>query len=163
MSLNGYRLLIYAIFIRGPWPKNYITEPSFAFLQWRRTPSRLLCECHGKSTDKVARPGLHSKASVPSHFSSLLHPEETPPRSAQGQGTLLEEATNGGCSPPPRFFRILPRSRKEKSSSYLNPSLALFRHSSAGRDADRWDAGEVISFIFMRIVKLEDARKTVNV
>lgn len=123
MSLNGYRLLIYAIFIRGPWPKNYITESSFAFLQWRRTPSRLLCECHGKSTDKVTRPGLHSEASVPSHFSSLLRPEETLPHSTQGQGTLLEEAISGGCSPPPprsfaSFYEAEKRSRV--------PTLILF-------------------------------------
>jgi len=92
----------------------YITESPSTFLEKkRRTPSRLLCEHHGKSTDKVTRPGLHSEESVPSHFSSLLRPEETPPRSAQGQGTFLEEATSGGCLPPPfaSFHEAEKRSR----------------------------------------------------
>lgn len=113
VSLNDYRLLIYANFIRGSWPKSYITESSSAFLQWRRTPSQLLCERHGKSTDKVVRPGLHSEASVPSHFSSLLRPEETPPCSAQGQGTLLEEATSGDCPPPLLLSRSSTKPKRE--------------------------------------------------
>lgn len=131
MSLNGYRLLIYAILISlGPWPKNYITESPFAFLRWRWTPSRL--PRHGKSTDKTARPGLHSEASVPSHFSSLLRLEEIPSRSAQGQGTLLEEATPAYLPPPPPPSPLLHSfaSFHEAEKRSRDPALILLSLSS---------------------------------
>lgn len=127
ISLNGYRLLIYAIFISlGPRAKNYIIESPFAFLRWRRTPSRL--PRHGKSMDKTARPGLHSEASVPSHFSSLLRLEEIPPRSAQGQGTLLEEATSAGL--PAFLLLVLSRPSTKPKREVAILALILLSLSS---------------------------------
>lgn len=119
--------MIYVIFLKGSWLKGYITGSPF-FLHWQ-----LPLERRGKSTDKVVRPGLHSASVLFCTFLLLLlrRGEETPPLSAQGQGTLSQAA-------PARWLLLLllllfnclpylPRSRKEKPRV---PALILLAFSS---------------------------------
>lgn len=102
-------------------------------------PLAFLCECRGKSTDKVARPGLRGIGSFALFFSPSL--EEALLRSQLRVKALSRRRLAETALLLLPAIRVLPRSRKEKLSSCFNPSLALFRHSDVGRSADRWDAG----------------------
>ena len=111
------------------------------------------CERHGKSTNKVAtRITLRGIGSFALFFSSSSRRDFSALSSESRHSWRKQPAEDASSSSSSSFFCVLLRSRKEKSSSCLNPSLALFRHSSADRGANRWDAGEVISFNFMKIV-----------
>lgn len=145
--------------MRDPWPKSYITG-SPSFLRWRLPLDlRMPRKVNGQGTTTR----ITLSASVLFRTFLLLRPEETPPLSAQGQGTLSQAAparwlfsssssSSFSSSSSSSSSVSFTKPKREAESSCFNLSRVLFRHSNAGRGFDRSDTEEVISFNFMRIV-----------
>lgn len=150
-----------AIFVRDPRPswKCYITGSPSDFFS-NGTPSWILCEHHRKSTDKVTRPGLHSEASVPSHFSSSSR-RDSAAFSSGSRHSLGGSQWRDHPLPPLHLSCPSTKPKREAESSCFNPSLAsLFRHSNVGRSADRWDVGERSSLSISRSFNPRTKRNT---